>query len=122
MRQRWKWIVLFSVVLALVLLAVAGLRRALGWREMPSSTNGWRRWEKTVLVHGSAGWRTATITHIDRNGDGVVDWEINDQGMVDNQREREDTDYNGYFDRRFIRGFSGAPMNVVSIHEKVPSH
>jgi hypothetical protein len=76
-------------------------------------------------IHDSSGWqkwRKGNVTHIDRNGDGVVDWEIDDQGRADDYLEKEDTDFDGFFDKRFHRGFSGVPDNVVEIQEKAPHH
>ncbi len=86
-------------------------------------------WSRTVdgweVVHDDSvwqKWRRGTVTHIDRNGDGIVDWEIDDQARADDYIEREDTDFDGFFDRRFHRGFSGVPYEVVEIHEKAPRH
>jgi hypothetical protein len=76
-------------------------------------------------IHDSSGWkkwRRGNVTHIDRNGDGVVDWEIDDRGRADDYIEKEDTDFDGFFDKRFHRGFSGVPDNVVDIHEEAPRH
>ena len=101
-------VVLFVVVAALVgmfRLGVFGGR----WEPVP----GGGPWQK---------WRRATVTHIDRNGDDIVDWEIDDQGRADDYLEREDTDFDGYFDMQFHRGVSGMPDNVVQIHQKAPRH
>lgn len=97
------------VLLALMIAAgCALLWNALRWKELPPTTT-WRRWQRGHLVH------------IDKNGDGIVDMEM-DQGVQDNYLVREDTDFDGYFDKKYVIGLAGMPMNVVVIHEKAPRH
>jgi len=97
------------VLLALMIAAgCALLWNALRWKELPR-VGAWRRWQRGYLVR------------IDKNGDGTVDREV-DQRVQDKYLVREDTDFDGYFDKKYVIGFAGTPMNVVVIHEKAPRH
>lgn len=82
----------------------------------PASVSGWEASDKGMgrtWTHGHTKYR-------DTNGDGKPDWKIIEHG-ADDYSEKEDRDFDGYFDRRYRRGPSGIPDRVESIHEKTPA-
>ena len=80
-----------------------------GWKEVPSSS-GWCEWHR------------GSVSHLDRNGDGVVDEEIDDQGRADDYLVKEDTDFDGWLDKSYHLGISGIPDSVRKIRQKAPRH
>lgn len=98
------------------ILAVAALIGALaavfgdyGWKEI-------RRDGKLRM------WKHGDVYHIDSNGDGLVDEEINYKGPGGKVTVRKDTNFDGYFDLRYNLVTNGIAVNIVPIHEKAPRH
>ena len=65
-------------------------------------------------------WVKGTTTHIDENGDGVVDEERVVDPKTGKRTVRRDADRDGYFDLRYNLSESGVATNVARIHERAP--
>jgi hypothetical protein len=77
--------------------------------------------EDTILVR-TWSFRDDRV-YIDRNGDGIVDWfESGSARYTDGYGVfKEDTDYDGYFDRQFkAGGFEYSVIEDLVIRERVP--
>ena len=101
--------VLLWAVLCVVLAGVAfHIAQTSGWKEIRQGTR--REWRKN------------SVTHIDENGDGVVDEEDVINSKTGKCTVRRDSDFDGYFDLKYNLTSSGVATNISKIHEKVPRH
>ena len=78
-----------------------------------------RGW-KEVREGARREWVKGTTTHVDENGDGVVDEERVIDPRTGKRTVRRDTDRDGYFDLKYNLSESGVATNVTRIHERAP--
>ena len=80
-----------------------------------------RQWEETIS-QGHRAWRNGNVTHVDENGDGIVDEEVAVDSKTGKRTFRRDTDRDGYFDLKYNLSESGVATNITRIRDRAPRH
>ena len=103
-----SWLTAAVIVVSAMLTVVLVAYYREGWQPLPNDGATHR-------------WRSGKITHIDRNGDGVVDEIEIELGKSNEFLIKRDTDFDGWFDVQYeIR--SNIAVHLEKIHEKAPKH
>jgi len=79
------------------------------------------QWEETIS-QGHRAWRKGNVTHVDENGDGIVDEELTVDSKTGKRTFRRDTDRDGYFDLEYNLSESGVATNITRIRDRAPRH
>jgi len=79
-----------------------------------------RRGWKAIREGARREWVRGTTTHVDENGDGVVDEVLAVDPRTGKRTVRRDTDRDGYLDLKYNLGESGVATNIARIHERAP--
>lgn len=105
-RRGWVLLVICPAVVAVLWLAVKLITR----------------WEVMEKQGVSTTWRKGNVLHLDANGDGRVDQEMQLAEPPNYTRVKRDSDFDGWYDMEYEIGPYGIAIKLRQICEQAPRH